>query len=61
MRTFRLVQVMFAAGIVALAACSEDSECPTCPDPQHLVQWVDYDDFDDNVLDAELWDYILDC
>ena len=64
MRAIRLFPVMLAVGIVVLAACSEDSECPTCPTCPACecpAQWAEYDNFDDNLLDTGLWNYIMDC
>lgn len=61
MRALRLVPAVLAAGIILLAACSEDSDCPTCPTPQVCMYWVAYDDFNDDALDAGLWNYIQDC
>lgn len=61
MRAIRLFPVMLAVGIIVLAACSEDSECPTCPTSKCSVKWAEYDNFDDNLLDTGLWNYIMDC
>jgi hypothetical protein len=40
---------------MALAGCSEDSECPTCPTSALSGKWVAYDDFNDESIDAGLW------
>jgi hypothetical protein len=58
MKVLSLTRVILISGFVALVACSEDSKCPTCPT---CPQWVAYDNFDDNVLDTDLWNYIADC
>jgi hypothetical protein len=58
MKALPLIRVILILGFVALTTCSEDCKCPTCPAP---TQWVEYDNFDDNSLDTELWNYIPDC
>lgn len=48
---------LMVVGIV-FVTCSEDSECPTCPPSQ--MQWVQYDNFNDDSLDTGLWYYVED-
>ena len=55
MKALSLTRVILISGIVVLAACSEDTECPTCPKCDPCYTWVKYDNFDDNELDTELW------
>lgn len=55
MKAFSLIGIIIVLGSLALAGCSEDCECPTCPTPGLSTKWVVYDDFDDNSIDAALW------
>jgi hypothetical protein len=54
MKALSLIGVILVLGIMALAGCSEDAECPTCTKCPSQ-QWVAYDNFGDNTLDTELW------
>jgi len=52
-----LVLLLISVSLVFIT-CSEENKCPTCPTHP---QWVLYDNFDDNNLDTDLWNYIPDC
>lgn len=53
--------LLLAVVSLLLVTCSDDKECPTCPPSPALTQWVEYDNFVDNTLDPNLWNYIADC
>lgn len=61
----QLREIRTTAGVIlwlmvvslVFVTCSDD--CPTCPPDS--VQWVVYDNFDDDSLDTGLWNYIPDC
>jgi len=55
MKTLRLILLIPTLGFAALLGCSDESECPTCPPAPSLTQWVEYDNFDNNTLNADLW------
>lgn len=61
MKALPLIRFLFILGFAALAGCSDDPESPPCPTCPALTQWVEYDNFSDNALDAGLWNYIADC
>ena len=59
MRTYSLLVIVLVVGIAMLLGCSEDCDCPTCPVDYIFFEWSLYDDFDDNVIDGDLWGYSI--
>lgn len=55
MRMISVSGAILVLGLVALMGCSDDSTCPTCPTCYTHMEWVTYDSFDDDTLNAGLW------
>lgn len=57
MKSCALVGILLALGVLAMSGCSEDSDCPVCPTcyAGDRLEWVLYDDFNDEAIDEDLW------
>ena len=55
MKVLPLIRFGLLAAVAALAACSSNSDCPTCPKYKSPTLWAAYDSLNGSSIDAALW------